>query len=103
MSRAGCDSYPVNVDCMVPMSEDRQGYLRRLKESSPRLFVSGQERLEVARLLPSEGEQAHHTYHAFRASIHKATDCWRHTDFEHCVVEDIDSLVQQIDVSVRAV
>jgi hypothetical protein len=52
MSGVVCDSYPVNAECVVPISEDRKGYLRRLNESSPRLFVCGQERLEVVRLRP---------------------------------------------------
>ena len=52
MSSVPCDFYPVNDDCIVPISEDRNGYLRRLKESSPALFVCGQERLEVVRLRP---------------------------------------------------
>lgn len=79
---------------MVPTSEDRQGYLRRLTESSPRLFVSRQEWLEVVRLLPdTEGE------HLFESLSNRQPDSWCHIDFEHHVIEDIDSLVQQIDIN----
>jgi len=47
---------------MVPISEDPKGYLRRLTESSPHLFVSGQEQLEVVRLL-HEGETPFSSLH----------------------------------------
>jgi hypothetical protein len=55
MSCQGWETYPVNVDCLVPVSEDRLEVRRRFVEASSRLFTLGQDWLEVMRTLTENG------------------------------------------------
>jgi hypothetical protein len=54
--RNGNMAYPEDVDCCVPLSEDRSTYRRRFVENSARLFLLGPPSLEViSRLFDNKG------------------------------------------------
>ena len=49
------ETYPANVDCFVPLSEDRLGYRARLAEISTLLFDSGQDQFEAMSVQEGSG------------------------------------------------
>jgi hypothetical protein len=62
MASSEWETYPVNVDCFVPLSEDRLGYRARLAEISTLLFSSGQDQLEVLSVVEGDESRPEH-YH----------------------------------------
>lgn len=55
MASSEWETYPVNVDCFIPLSEDPLGYRARLIEISTLLFASGEDRFELMSVVEGSG------------------------------------------------
>jgi len=55
MASSEWDTYPVNVDCFVPLSEDPSGYRARLTEISTPVFASGDDHFELMSVVEGSG------------------------------------------------
>ena len=75
MASSEWETYPVNVDCFVPLSEDRLGYRARLAEISTLLFASGQDQLEVMRVVEGSGGKIRLPSFELIRRVSRVSDC----------------------------